>query len=83
MDTSHDDNRESTAGSDPSPDLVKVVDRQGRVKMISRAEYEAKKRRRRKRDAARSAPPLKDILSVILVLVLIAIASYIALTIVK
>jgi len=62
-------------------ELIKVVDRQGQVKMIPRSEYEQKKRRRRRKSGKEL--PLKDILSLALIILIILAASYIALKLIK
>ncbi len=61
-------------------ELIKVVDRQGHVKMIPRSEYEQKKRRRRK---SGKALPLQDVLSLAFIILIILAASYIALRLIK
>jgi hypothetical protein len=69
----------------PAPtaaEMIKVVDRQGRVKMLPRSEYEAKKRRRRRRESS-AGLPLGDILSIAFIIAAIVIASYFALKLVK
>lgn len=72
-------------GSPPNPpdeNLIKVVDRKGHVKVIPRAEYEEKKRRRKKREPHKSFP-YRDVLSLALIVVIMVIAIYIALKIVQ
>ncbi len=63
-------------------EIVKVVDRKGQVKFMPRAEYEQKKRRRKRREHQKSFP-LKEVISIAVILILIVLASYIALNIVK
>ncbi|HEX7344051.1 MAG TPA: hypothetical protein VF398_07290 [bacterium] len=62
-------------------ELIKVVDRQGQVKMIPRSEYEQKKRRRRRKSGKEL--PLQDILSLAFIILIILAASYIALKLIK
>jgi hypothetical protein len=62
-------------------ELIKVVDRQGHVKMIQRSEYEQKKRRRRRKSG--KALPLQDVLSLAFIILIILAASYIALRLIK
>lgn len=62
-------------------ELIKVVDRRGQVKMIPRSEYEQKKRRRRRKSGKEL--PLKDVLSLALIILIILAASYIALKLIK
>jgi hypothetical protein len=72
---------DNTAG-DSGAERIKVVDRAGNVKYITRAEYEMKKRRR-KRVNARKQFPIKETLSVVFILAVIILAVYLALQIVK
>ncbi|MFH1861432.1 MAG: hypothetical protein ABH878_01355 [bacterium] len=66
----------------PDQDLVRVKDRKGNVKTIPRAEYEQKKRGRKRRESG-NPKLVKDILSLVLILALIIVAAYIALKIVQ
>ena len=65
--------------SRPDPEQVKVMDRQGRVKYVPRSEYERKKRRRRSSKEA----PVREILSLSFIVIVIVVASYIALKLIK
>ncbi len=79
-----DEKPEGGASTTPSsdPEMVKVKDRLGRVKVIPRAEFEARKRRRKRHEANKSFP-FKEVFSVIIILAIICLASYIALNLVK
>lgn len=66
----------------PGEEMIKVVDRRGRVKHIPRSEYERKKRRRKRRERSKNVP-LRDVLSIAFILAVIIIASYFALKIIK
>ena len=70
-------------GDDSDPEMIKVVDRKGNVKIIPRSEYEAKKRRRKRQDSSSRNLPVKEIFSVIIILAAILAVSYIALHLVR
>jgi len=73
---------ESQPDDSAAGETVKVVDRKGNVKVIPHSEYERKKRRRRKRNP-RKHFPFRDLLSVALVMLIMALAIYIALKIIQ
>jgi hypothetical protein len=70
-------------GSSSDPEMIKVVDRKGNVKVIPRSEYEAKKRSRKKHEAQQKTLPVKEIISIIFIIAAIVAASYFALHFVK
>ncbi len=74
--------RSENAADDTGEEKIKVVDRAGNVKYITRAEYELKKRRRKRVDSHKQFP-LKETLSVVFILAVIILAVYLALQIVK
>jgi hypothetical protein len=76
-------NENNGNGSSSDPDMIKVVDRKGNVKVILRSEYEAKKRNRKKHEAQQKTLPVKEILSIIIIIAAILAASYFALHLVK
>jgi len=85
MDDSAEGAKRDNQSQPPPPaaeEMVKVVDRQGNVKVIPRSEYERKKRRRRRREPGKGLP-IKEVVSVAFILAVIIIASYIALKILK
>ncbi len=63
-------------------DPIKIVDRRGKVKTISRQQYETGKRRRRRRSDRRSFE-WRDLLSAGFILAVILLASYFAFQIIK
>lgn len=79
MKTQPESNQENPS---PSDDLIKVVDRQGKTKLIPRSQYESKKRSRKKRGSRKSVP-YGRILSILLVVAIMVVAAYIALKIVQ
>lgn len=70
------------AAGESNEEKIKVVDRAGNEKYITRAEYELKKRRR-KRANSRKQFPFKEALSVVFILAVIILAAYLALHIIK
>jgi hypothetical protein len=71
------------AGEESAEEMVKVVDRQGNVKTIPRSQYEARKRRRKRRESSTKNIPFREIFSVAIILIIIAVASYLALHYIK
>jgi hypothetical protein len=69
-------------GEASNPDMIKVVDRKGNAKFIPRSQYEASKRHRKKHENTKNLP-VKEILSVLIILASILAASYVALILVK
>ena len=65
------------------PERIKVVDRKGNVKVLPRSEYEAKKRRSKKRESSNQKLPVKEVFVVLIILAAIVAASYLALHLVK
>lgn len=85
------DSEEEKFNSEPSSapnsqlhadDVIKVVDRKGIVKMMSRAEYESKKRRRKKRSRSKNTS-YREFISIAIILVIMVLAAIIALKIVQ
>jgi hypothetical protein len=75
-------NENNGNGKSSDPEMIKVVDRKGNVKVIPRAEFEAKKRSRKKHEAQKNLP-VKEIISIIFIVAAILAASYFALHLVK
>ena len=84
------ENEARTNGSNSAQDrsasapeeLVKVIDRRGRVKEIPRSKYEQQKRTRKKH-SSRKKIHYGNLLSILLILAIMIIAIYIALKIVQ
>ncbi|MCX6640866.1 MAG: hypothetical protein NTW14_10355 [bacterium] len=63
-------------------EMIKVVDRKGNVKVIPKAEYQRKKRTRKKRMGQKHTS-FRETLSVVFIVIVMAIAIYLALKIVQ
>jgi hypothetical protein len=70
------------ADQSQDPEMIKVVDRKGNVKVIPRTQYETRKRSRKKHEQSKTLP-VKEIISIIIIVAAILVASYFALTFVK
>ena len=67
---------------DNAAEMIKVVDRKGNVKVIPKAEYQRKKRTRKKR-TGQKLTSIREIVSVVFIVIVMAIATYLALKIVQ
>lgn len=63
-------------------EVIKVVDRQGKVKVIPKSEYDQKRRRRKKREH-RKTLPYREVVSVVFIVIVMALAVYLAFHFVK
>lgn len=88
MEVHSEDNSQATAsnpasGNQPSSEeMVKVIDRNGKIKEIPRSKYDRKKRSRKKRRDRRNFS-YGSALSIAIILMIMIIAAYIALKIVQ
>lgn len=63
-------------------DTVKVVDRQGNVKVVSRSHFEQKKRHRKRREHKKTFP-LKDVIIIVIIVAVMVVAAIVALKLVS